>query len=330
MKKGKIIIILVMLCILGGMSFLQIKKNFNFKLSSKHEKNLKNEENVNSKESLKKEVKHSKKEGSKESAKIETVSKETREKSLNDGKLENGRVLEKDSKENISYIKKDPKEVQIPILMYHSISDKDPKNGLLVPRKQFKEQVEWLHKNGFTPMLMEDVLESINTGKVPKRPVALTFDDGYVDNYNDAYKILSENNMKGTFFVITDCTNASNEYMNLEMLKEMKEKGMGIESHTHNHLELVRLSKQEKINSIRKSQEFLKSNLGVDSKYLCYPVGKYDKETIEVAKSLGIKGAVTTKNGFAKKEDGELSLRRIRISPMKLEAFKEIFNKYMN
>ncbi|MFX0548645.1 polysaccharide deacetylase family protein [Hathewaya histolytica] len=311
MKKGKFIIVLVMLCILGGMSFLQIKKNFNLNLSSTHEKNLKKEENVKSKESLKKEVKDSKKEGSKESAKNETV-------------------LEKDSKENISYIKKDPKEVQIPILMYHSISDKDPKNGLLVPKKQFKEQVEWLHKNGFTPMLMKDVLESINTGKVPKRPVAITFDDGYVDNYTDAYKILSENNMKGTFFVITDCTNASSEYMNLEMLKEIKEKGMGIESHTHNHLELVRLSKQEKVNSIKKSQQFLKSNLGIDSKYLCYPVGKYDKETIEVAKSLGIKGAVTTKNGFAKKEDGELSLRRIRISPMKLEAFKEIFNKYMN
>ncbi|WP_291651816.1 polysaccharide deacetylase family protein [Clostridium sp.] len=232
--------------------------------------------------------------------------------------------------EEINYLTLDVNEVKIPILMYHSISDSDPNNNLLVPTSQFNEQIKWLKESGFTPMLLDDVIDAFNTGKVPEKPVAITFDDGYADNYTDAYRILEQHDMKATFFIITDKTDVDSWYMNSNMLKEMSVNGMGIENHTSRHIEFTKISREEKIAIIKEGIEKLKEKVGVDSKYICYPVGRYDDETIEIEKELGIKAAVTTEGGISSLSDGLYSLKRVRISPMDIETFKSIFNEFIN
>ncbi|MGG7143530.1 polysaccharide deacetylase family protein [Clostridium nigeriense] len=227
------------------------------------------------------------------------------------------------------YITLDINEVRIPILMYHSISDLDPNNSLLVPVKQFESEIKWLKENEFTPMLLDDVLEAYSTGYVPKKPVAITFDDGYADNYTDAYRILKENNMKATFFIITDKTDVDSFYMNSTMLKEMRDAGMGIENHTSRHIEFTNISREEKAIIIQEGIDALKEKVGVDSKFICYPVGRYDEETIEVEKEIGIKAAVTTKPGISTVNDGMYSLKRVRIAPMEIDSFKEIFQEFL-
>lgn len=240
-----------------------------------------------------------------------------------------GDKKELEEKEKATYINIDKSLVRIPILMYHSISDSDPNNSLLVPIKQFESEVKWLKENGFTPMLLDDVVKAYNTGYVPKKPVAITFDDGYADNYSDAYRILKENNMKGTFFIITNNTDADSYYMNSSMLKEMKDNGMGIENHTSRHIEFTNISREDKIAIIEEGRKALKEKVGVDSKFVCYPVGKYDEETIEVEKELGIEAAVTTEYGISDANNGLHSLKRVRIFPMDIEAFKDIFTEFM-
>ena len=228
------------------------------------------------------------------------------------------------------YVTLNINDVRIPILMYHSISDADPNNSLLIPVKQFEEQIKWLKESGFTPMLLDDIVEAYTTGYVPKKPVAITFDDGYSDNYTDAYRILKENNMKGTFFIITNNIDADGFYMNSAMLKEMKEGGMGIENHTSRHIEFTNISRDDKANIIIERINELKEKVGADSKYICYPVGRYDEETIEVEKEIGIKAAVTTEYGISSINDGLYSLKRVRIFPMDIESFKNIFKDFLN
>ncbi|MBB6621996.1 polysaccharide deacetylase family protein [Clostridium gasigenes] len=247
----------------------------------------------------------------------------------NEANKEAMKVEEIKKEEKIKYINLTPEEVYIPILMYHSISDSDSKNNLLIPVAQFTEEMSWLKKEGFTPMLMGEVISALKSGKVPKRPVAITFDDGYADNYTAGYKALIDNNMKATFFIITDTTDVDSSYMSSVMLKEMASKGMGIENHTSKHMELNKLSRADKVNIIKAGKDSLKAKCGVDSKYLCYPVGRYDDETIQVAKELGLEGAVTTEGGLANIKNGEFALKRIRMSPMKLENFKAIFESFM-
>ena len=239
---------------------------------------------------------------------------------------------EKEEKEEelIEYINVPVEEVRIPILMYHSICNDDPNNSLMIPTEMFAEQMEWLRENDFTAMSMDEVIEAMNTGKVPKRPVLITFDDGYADNYINAFPELKNNNLKGTFFIISDTiTEEGGYYMSTSMLKEMKEAGMEIENHTANHLELNNLSREDAIDSIKRGQEFLRSVIGSNGNYLCYPVGRYSDETIEIQKELGIKAALTTQGGISSIADGKYELKRIRISPMNIENFAEIFSEYM-
>ncbi|VYU01035.1 polysaccharide deacetylase family protein [Clostridium tertium] len=238
---------------------------------------------------------------------------------------------ENDNKDKINeedYVTLNIEDVKVPILMYHSISDADPNNSLLVPPDMFREQVKYLKESGFTPMLLDDVVEAFSTGHVPKKPVAITFDDGYSDNYTEAYKILKEYDVKATFFIITNNTDQDGYYLNSEQLKEMKSGGMGIESHTSRHLEFTNISREDKKAIIKEAVDTLNEKVGVDSKYLCYPVGRYDDETIEVAREMGVEAAVTTEGGIATANDGLHSLKRVRMSPMNIEAFKSIFSDF--
>lgn len=245
-------------------------------------------------------------------------------------KKQNEEINGSNKEDKTNYLTLNINDVKIPILMYHSISDSDPNNRLLVPVGQFEEQIKWLNEAGFTPMLLDDVINAYSTGKVPEKPVAITFDDGYSDNYSDAYKILKKYNMKATFFIITDQIDVDSGYMNSNMLKEMKNNGMGIENHTSRHIEFTNISREDKILIIEEGIKALKEKVGVESKFVCYPVGRYDEETIEVEKELGIKAAVTTEGGISSLQDGLYSLKRVRISPMDIETFKSIFSDFSN
>lgn len=245
-------------------------------------------------------------------------------------KKQNEEINGSNKEDKTNYLTLNINDVKIPILMYHSISDSDPNNRLLVPVGQFEEQIKWLNEAGFTPMLLDDVINAYSTGKVPEKPVAITFDDGYSDNYSDAYKILKKYNMKATFFIITHQIDVDSGYMNSNMLKEMKNNGMGIENHTSRHIEFTNISREDKILIIEEGIKALKEKVGVESKFVCYPVGRYDEETIEVEKELGIKAAVTTEGGISSLQDGLYSLKRVRISPMDIETFKSIFSDFSN
>ena len=245
----------------------------------------------------------------------------------NSEKVDNKEVINKIEEE--CYIQLPLEEVRIPILMYHSISDGDSNNSLLVPPTLFDQHIKWLSDNGFKSMSLDEVSIARTTGKVPEKPVVITFDDGYADNYTEAFPILQKYNMKGTFFIITDKSDKDGYFMSSDMLKEMKENGMEIENHTAYHLELNTLSREEQVASIENAQVFLNDIIGVKSQHLCYPVGRYDDITIEVAKELDIDLAVTTESGISSFGDESHKLKRIRISPMSVESFSSIFEEFM-
>lgn len=226
---------------------------------------------------------------------------------------------------NIKYVDIPISEVKIPILMYHSISAQDPGNSLLVPPEQFEAEVAFLKESGYNTITLGQAVEALKTGHIPEKPVILSFDDGYVDNYTDAFNILKKYDMIGTFFIITDNTDGGG-YMSLDMLREMKEAGMDLQNHTAHHLDLSILSYDDQKESIKSGQDFLRDKIGVDSEFVCYPSGKYNDNTIQVLKDLNMQGAVTTEFGTATANDGVYTLKRIRIAPMTMESFQSIFS----
>ncbi|MED3652566.1 polysaccharide deacetylase family protein [Heyndrickxia sporothermodurans] len=201
---------------------------------------------------------------------------------------------------------------RIPILMYHSISSG---NSLRVPPDEFRKHMKWLHDNGYYTLTPEEAYIVLTENKKPsEKTVFITFDDGYEDNYIDAYPILKEYGFKATIFMIGKYIDKKNHLTEAQM-KEMNQNGISIESHTFNHLELPRLSDSQQLDDLTRSKQLFDQLLDQETSIICYPVGRYNEVTKKYAEQSGYKMGVTTEPGAASSEQGMYTLHRIRITP---------------
>lgn len=194
--------------------------------------------------------------------------------------------------------------VKVPILMYHYISDPPEdadiyREDLSVSPVAFREQLQYLADNGYTSIDLYDLALAVTRRKaLPPRPVILTFDDGYRDNYTNAFPLLQEFGFTGTFFIITAFVDNQNPaYMSWPMISEMAAAGMRMESHSKSHPDLSEAERDELIWQILGSQETLAAHIGYTPRFFCYPGGRYSEKTIEMLQELDFWGAVTTAGG---------------------------------
>ncbi len=204
--------------------------------------------------------------------------------------------------------------------MYHYISV-PPENAdkyrldLSVTPDAFREQMAYLAENGFETIDLYDLSLAI-TGKkdLPEKPIILTFDDGYRDNYENAFPILQEYGFSGTFFVVTQPIDDKNEnYLSWDMVKEMANAGMRFEPHSKTHADLSGREKEYIIYEVLGSQETIAAHTGHAPRYFCYPGGRYDANTIKVIADLDFWGAVTTADGKWHGYNERYEWARIRI-----------------
>jgi len=211
--------------------------------------------------------------------------------------------------------------LMVPILMYHYISappaDADVyRIDLSVTPDNFRAQLAWLRDNGYTAIDYYDLTMAIvGYSELPEKPVLLTFDDGYLDNYTNAFPLLQEYGFKGTFFVITEFIDSGREgYMTWPMIEEMARAGHRIESHSRTHPDLTEKDRDGLIWELLGSQQTIAAHIGYTPRYFCYPGGDYNEQTIALLRELDFWGAVTTANdtwhGFNERfEWGRLRIR---------------------
>ncbi|MBR5329710.1 MAG: polysaccharide deacetylase family protein [Firmicutes bacterium] len=130
----------------------------------------------------------------------------------------------------------------VPILMYHSVSDNI--NSVTVSPERFEEQLVALKAAGYETVSFEDLIRYVEHGTpLPAKPIVITFDDGYRDNYTEAYPILQKHGMKATIAVIGssvgkdtygDTDIAILPHFSYDEAKEMAESGV-IEIATHGY-----------------------------------------------------------------------------------------------
>nr|WP_313885214.1 polysaccharide deacetylase family protein [Clostridium sp. DJ247] len=202
----------------------------------------------------------------------------------------------------------------VPVLMYHSI-DYEKDNELRVPTEKFREQMKYIKDNGYTTLTFNELYDFfINNTPVPEKSVVITFDDGYEDNYKNAYPILKEYGINATIFVITATIDTDKEYLTSEQLKEMQHNDIDIESHTVKHDKLNSLSYENQLQTLKDSKRYLEDLLNKDIKYIGYPFGIWNDDTIKAAKDAGYKMAFTTVSGWANKTQGIYILNRVYVS----------------
>lgn len=218
------------------------------------------------------------------------------------------------------------------VLMYHRVNDALKPNDLVVPTEVFRAQMRYL-KDNCEVVSMGSLLDSFkvstNQGanKLKRQKVVITFDDGYRDNYTNAFPILKELGLPATIFLITGMIGTDlkrpryrgmpyRDMMDWAEVREMSENGITFGAHTVTHPHLSQLDQQAQKVEIGGSREALGLNVSRSQgiKVFCYPYGDYNGDTLKVLKELGIEIAFTVKPGINTGKTPLLELRRTEIS----------------
>ncbi len=206
----------------------------------------------------------------------------------------------------------------VPILMYHYVANNpNPKDkardSLSVSPDKFDSQMDYLSKNGFTPITL-DTLYGIFNKQVssPAKPVVLTFDDGYIDFYTIVYPILRKYNFHGVSFIPTGLIGGS-YYMNWNQIKEIQASGLvTFEAHTVGHVNLPSLSYKDALKQMQDSKNVLSAQTGYPVNFIAYPYGTTNSSIQAAARAGGFAGGLGT--WFGKSTGGGMNMPRIKVS----------------
>lgn len=203
----------------------------------------------------------------------------------------------------------------VPVLNYHQVEQKNG-NPLTLWPDQFEAQMAYLADEGYTTITIDEMMDALEHGTpLPEKPVIITFDDGYADNYEYAYPILKKYGFKATIFLIYDFTNAYPNYLTWEQIDEMKQSGLiRFESHTMTHANLAELDSADELrHEIADSHDLLSEKIGYDMHYIAYPGGRVNPEIEEITRAAGYRGGFTVHYGLSTPTEGRYQMDRIPI-----------------
>jgi peptidoglycan/xylan/chitin deacetylase (PgdA/CDA1 family)/Flp pilus assembly protein TadD len=201
-------------------------------------------------------------------------------------------------------------EPAIPVLYYHSILT-EKGNPVRMPPEQFADQMRYLAANGYhvlTPAQLDQALAG--NGQIPSKPFMITLDDGYADNYTNAFPILQKYGFVATVFMVTDYIDGSG-YLSTDQLQRLQAAGWTIGGHTQTHPDLCTLKPEEIEKELTVSRETLKNILGQDVLYFAYPYGKYNQTVMKKVQQDGYRLAFTTEKGWVSPGQNLMLLPRV-------------------
>lgn len=208
-----------------------------------------------------------------------------------------------------------PEPEGFPILEYHMVKDEvaDEEYEYAVPVADFKQQLDYLQAEGYhTITLLEYMKAKKGKFTLPEKPVVLTFDDGYDDNYTTLLPLLEERGMKAVVFMVTNDIGRPG-YLTWDQLREMERRGIELGSHTANHQPLTGLDAQMRTDELKLSKLLMEWN-GLKTVFsFSYPNGAYDEELPKLLQENEYLAAVTGEAGLNTMKTDPYLLHRINI-----------------
>lgn len=193
------------------------------------------------------------------------------------------------------------KTIKFPVFNYHRLGPM-PENAdinrraFTVTPELFEEHLKYFRDNAYQIVLVGELIAYFKTGKpLPPKAVAITFDDGYLEHYQNAFPLLKKYGVKATFFIPTSWvgTSTRGDMMSWAQIKEMSDAGMVIGSHAMTHPNLQSLSDEDLKKELEESKRIIKEKTGKLCDLLAYPGGNHDERVIEAVASAGYKGALS-------------------------------------
>ncbi len=196
-----------------------------------------------------------------------------------------------------------------PFIVYHKIDDPTPDvriRGAYTSPRRFAKQMAYLKRRGFAFYTASELIEHYNQhGEFPANGIAVTFDDGWKDNYTNAFPVLREFDIKATIFLVPSCIGqvsakvvadgeAARAHLSQAEIYEMSKHGIEFGSHTVNHKLLHQIAPHEAEYEIRESKAQLENLLQQPCKSLAYPAGFFTEAAQQAVRDAGYIAAFST------------------------------------
>jgi len=230
----------------------------------------------------------------------------------------------------------------VPVLMYHHVAP-HPGDPVTVTPEVFEAQMRYLAKSGYRTLKMAELIAHVR-GECPvcDRAVAVTFDDGWLDNFHHAFPVLERYRINAVIFVVTAWTDSATTDKNMfvaglplaheasKLLIQAGEAGRAVldwgtirqmassglvefSSHTVSHRKSSDLDRSELERELSVSKAVLERELGQPCPYLCWPYGKFNGLAVTIAKEAGYEALFTTVRGVARAWSDPNCIKRIRV-----------------
>lgn len=228
--------------------------------------------------------------------------------------------------------------IDLPVLMYHSINSKERKAGdYVITPEALRSDLTWLRQNGYHTVVVQDLIDYVETGTpLPEKPVMITFDDGYYNNYLNAFPILRELQMKAVISIIVSETDRYSQleenrenysHLTWDQIKEMMESGL-VEFQSHSYSlhkngrsgrkgigklsgESTEAYQQVIREDVEKGQQRFVEMTGYAPTAFTYPFGKVSEDSYLVLEELGFRATLDAQGKLFRLTRDPACLRRI-------------------
>lgn len=174
------------------------------------------------------------------------------------------------------------------VLAYHHVDASTPASTSISP-ELFRQHLKFLRDNQYQVVPLHRISTTLRQGQpMPSKQVALTFDDGYISVFTQAWPLLQEFGFPFTVFVHTSAIGEqAGKHMSWTQLTRLRDNGVEIANHSHQHAHLPALSLEQAMDDIAQAQQLLHQQLGVRSSHVAYPYGEFSPALAAAVQAQG-------------------------------------------
>lgn len=215
------------------------------------------------------------------------------------------------------------------VVTFHRIQEGLASDALTVDSEAFERHCRFYRRH-FHVVPLRELVHRMERGLRLDRHLAITFDDGYRDNYDNARPVLEKLSLPATFFVVTDWIGTDvvppwdrirgvrHPWMNWDEVRSLHQSGFEIGAHTRSHVDLGKVSPAEAREEVLGARFDLECRLGTRVESFAYPFGgrKHVTEANrDVVKSAGFRCCCSSFGGINPAGTDPFFLRRVPVSP---------------
>jgi peptidoglycan/xylan/chitin deacetylase (PgdA/CDA1 family) len=210
------------------------------------------------------------------------------------------------------------------VLTYHRVRDDSLDPHISVTPETFERQLRYL-KSRFMLTSLDALLSAAGQAGNGRKPiVAMTFDDGYLDNFEHAFPLLRKYRVPATIFLVSRWVGKP-MFLDTHHLLEMLEHGIEFGSHTQSHPVLTSIALCQAKNEIKASKREIEHILQRAVRFFAYPKGKSQDvgpDIVRAVEDAGYEAAFMAENGTIRGDEGRFELKRIGIRECSMIVFK--------